>query len=184
MKLYSQHFPDDLSVDQLRHHLPMIIIPGLFGSTANWRSFARKLSVTQPVLVVDQRNHGRSPHAGTNTYDDMVADLIELCDHLSIEKAIFCGHSMGGKTAMQLALNHQERVEKLIVLDIAPVKYQHSHAPFLEGLMDIDLSALKSRSEADRALQDVITDTATRLFLLQNLTGSSGSYLKCLSCMR
>ena len=176
MKLYYQHFPDHLSIDQFAHNVPVIIIHGLFGSTANWRSFARKLAVTRPVIVVDLRNHGRSPHADSNTYVDMVADLIELCDQLAIDKAVFCGHSMGGKVGMLLAHKHPQRVERLLVLDIAPVKYQHSHAPFLQGLMNIDLSVLKSRSEADRALRNVITDTPTRLFLLQSLTGSPGNY--------
>lgn len=176
MKLYYQHFPDDWAIDQFSQSVPVIIIPGLFGSTANWRSFARKLSNTRPVIVIDSRNHGRSPHADTNTYAHMVTDLIELCDDLSIDKAIFCGHSMGGKVAMALALDHHNRVEKLLVLDIAPVVYSHSHAPFLEGLMNLDLSELQSRSQADRALQDIITDAPTRLFLLQNLTGSPGNY--------
>lgn len=176
MKLYHQIFPDDLPQEQLAQVEPVIIIPGLFGSTANWRAFAKKLSVSHPVIVVDQRNHGRSPHADTNSYADMVGDLIELCNLLAIDKAIFCGHSMGGKVAMQLALQHPERVAKLLVLDIAPVKYEHSHAPFLAELLKIDLSLLKSRGEADRALQAVISDTPTRLFLLQNLTGSPGSY--------
>ena len=129
-----------------------------------------------PVIVLDQRNHGRSSHAPSHTYDDMVGDLLQFADRLELERFIPCGHSMGGKVAMLFSLLHPERVHKLAVMDIAPIRYSHSHAPFLEALLEIDLTHLKSRSEADRALQQAIPDTGTRLFLLQSLTGSPGAY--------
>lgn len=155
---------------------PVIIIPGLFGSTANWRSFAKKLSQDYPVFVIDQRNHGDSPHADTNSYQDMVNDLLAFINQHDLPQVSLCGHSMGGKVAMLFALQHPNRVARLAVLDIAPITYSHSHAPFLVEMMKVDLSTLKSRSEADRALKPVVTDTATRLFLLQSLTGSPGEY--------
>jgi len=176
MNLYYELYPENISNTELVEQSPMVIIPGLFGSTANWRMLARKFSESQPVIVIDQRNHGRSPHADSQSYDDMVADLNELYDSLIITNAILCGHSMGGKVAMLFSLKYPEKVKKLIVLDIAPTAYNHSHAPFLEELMKVDLSELKSRSEADRALQSAIPDTPTRLFLLQSLRGSPGDY--------
>lgn len=174
MELYYQKYPEQ--TDAADGQVPVIIIPGLFGSTSNWRSFARDLSGDHPVYVIDQRNHGRSPHAQTQSYHDMAADLMAFIEQQRFERVILCGHSMGGKTAMTFSLLHPERVEKLVVLDIAPVKYQHSHAPFLEELMKIDLAALNSRREADRALAEAIPEPATRLFLLQSLTGSPGAY--------
>lgn len=175
MKLYYQIYPEALDLSSL-DHAPVIIIPGLFGSTSNWRSFARKLSEHYPVIVIDQRNHGRSPHADTHSYFDMSGDLLELVDLLNLDKVILCGHSMGGKVAMLFSLLHPERVEKLAILDIAPVTYTHSHAPFLDALLEIDLSQLESRSAADKALQSAIPDTGTRLFLLQSLTGTAKNY--------
>lgn len=157
-------------------HPPIIIIPGLFGSTANWRSFAKKLAEQYHVVVIDQRNHGESPHADSHSYDDMVADLYDLCDHLNFDKVILCGHSMGGKVAMLFSLLHANRVAKLVVMDIAPVAYSHSHAPYLKALMQVDLSTLSSRSDAERALQKTIEDTPTRLFLMQSLVGKPGEY--------
>lgn len=175
MKLYYQTYPESLDISAL-DQTPIIIIPGLFGSTSNWRSFAKALGDDYPVIVVDQRNHGRSPHADTQSYFDMSDDLLELLDSLGLEQAILCGHSMGGKVAMVFSLLHPERVSRLAILDIAPVVYSHSHAPFLDALLDIDLSQLESRSAADKALQSAIPDTGTRLFLLQSLTGSSKNY--------
>lgn len=175
MHLYYQVFPENQDIDAA-DEAPVVIIPGLFGSTANWRSFARELSKTRPVIVIDQRNHGRSPHEESHQYQDMVSDLLEMVDYWGFDKIVPCGHSMGGKTAMLFALAYPERVEQLLVLDIAPKRYHHSHAPFLDALMGIDVTQLKSRSEADKALRTAIPDTGTRLFLLQSLAGKAGAY--------
>ena len=155
---------------------PVIIIPGLFGSTANWRTFAKKLSQNFDVIVIDQRNHGESPHAPSHTYPDMVADLLEFIDAKGFEQVVLCGHSMGGKVAMLFSLLYPERVSRLAVLDIAPIEYEHSHAPYLRALMDIDLSTLHSRSDAEKMLKETIVDTPTRLFLMQSLVGKPGEY--------
>jgi len=175
MELNYSVYPSETDLSALKKP-PILIIPGLFGSNVNWRSFANKLSDGNVVIAIDQRNHGRSPHRDSNTYFDLVDDLFSFLRTHNIEKIIACGHSMGGKTAMLFCLLHPARVERLVVLDIAPVAYQHSHAPFLEALLDIDLQTLKSRKEADRALQGIIPETSTRLFLLQSLTGSPGDY--------
>ena len=180
MDLYYQAFPSDYLEQPIATRTssltPVVIIPGLFGSTANWRGIAKKLSETCPVIVIDQRNHGRSAHADTNSYLDMVDDLAGFIQQHEIAKVILCGHSMGGKVAMLFSLLHPNFVAKLALLDIAPVTYQHSHAPFLEELLKIDLSQLQSRKDADRALISVIPDDDTRLFLLQSLAGTAGSF--------
>ena len=177
MELYYQNYLNsDVNIAAIDSRPPLLIIPGLFGSTSNWRSVGKRLGEDYPVWVIDQRNHGRSPQASTHTYADMCDDLLTFMDQHGLHRIIPCGHSMGGKVAMLFALLYPERVAGLVVLDIAPITYRHSHAPFLEELMTIDLSSLKSRSEADRALQVAIPDTGTRLFLLQNLVGSSGQY--------
>jgi len=116
MELYYQSYSPDSLSDKESDKTPIIIIPGLFGSTINWRSFARKLSESYAVIVIDQRNHGESPHAATNSYADMVNDLLLLCDRLSFDQVVLCGHSMGGKVAMLFALLYPERVQSLAVL--------------------------------------------------------------------
>jgi pimeloyl-ACP methyl ester carboxylesterase len=175
MKLFFQKYPESYS-PLSDSRVPVVIIPGLFGSTTNWRSFAKRLAEYVPVLVVDQRNHGQSPHADSHNYFDMAEDLLEFIDSHDLAQVILCGHSMGGKAAMIFSLLYPDRVKRLTVLDIAPVTYQHSHAPYLEKMIELDLDVLPSRSAADRALKDAIPEVSTRMFLLQNLVGSQGAF--------
>lgn len=153
---------------------PMVLLHGLFGSATNWRGVARSLGDRYRVLVPDARNHGRSPHDMVMTYSAMVEDVVQWSNMLGLNRAIFLGHSMGGKTAMTLALSAPERVSALIVVDIAPVSYKHSHLALVAAMRDLDLSTLRSRTEADRALAESITDDAVRGFLLQNLVLEGG----------
>ncbi len=155
---------------------PVVIVPGLFGSVSNWRQFAKKLSESSPVFVVDVRNHGRSPHYDSHSYLDIANDLNEFCVEHNLNKIIPCGHSMGGKAAMVFSLLFAERVAALLVLDIAPVSYRHSHAPFLDALMQIDVDQIESRKHADQLLKPVITEQSVRLFLLQSLVGRAGEF--------
>lgn len=154
----------------------IVIVPGLFGSVGNWKGFATKLSRFAPVVVIDQRNHGLSEHSPENSYFDLTADLLELLDDLGLKRINLCGHSMGGKTAMTFALTHSERLNSLIVLDIAPVTYSHSHAPLLEALQSINLAAVKSRSDVEQQLEAAIPDKSTRLFIMLSLTKQKGEF--------
>lgn len=176
MKLYSQSYPSDLLDDRNDDLIPVVILPGLFGSTINWRGFAKALSNHRPVIVLDQRNHGRSPHAETHSYHDLASDLLSFLDDHGIEKIKLCGHSMGGKASMVFSLLYSERIDQLAVLDIAPVAYSHTHAPYLEAMIALDLSSIVSRADADKSLSEAIPDTATRLFLLQSLVGSARNF--------
>jgi len=148
---------------------PLIILHGLFGSLGNWNNPIKSLSSAYQVITVDLRNHGRSPHCDAMDYTLMAADIVELMKHLDISKAHILGHSMGGKVAMQLALNYPELIDKLIIVDIAPVAYGAHHEDVFKGLFAVDLKTLKSRSEADKQLSEHIDDVAVRAFLLTNL---------------
>ena len=157
----------------------LILSHGLFGSIANWRGVARELSKDFTVYVIDQRNHGDSPHMSSMSYRDMADDLDEFITGLQLQDFILCGHSMGGKAAMMYALSDYAsllEMRSLIVFDIAPVVYSHSHAPFLESMIKIDLSSIESRSEADKLLQTAIPENATRLFLMQSLERKDGLF--------
>lgn len=156
---------------------PLIILHGLFGSLDNWQTVARKLAEHFSVYVVDQRNHGASPHSEVFNYQVMGEDLLEFMDSHDLHKAHLLGHSMGGKTAMQFALSHPERTEKLIVADIAPKAYPPWHVPIFEALLSLDLSRYRSRKEIGDALASGIPEAQLRQFLLKNLaTNPDGSY--------
>ena len=148
---------------------PLVILHGLFGSSRNWQSVAKRLAGSYHVYAVDLRNHGRSPWAETMTFADMAEDLRLFLDTHALETAIVLGHSVGGKTAMAFALEHPGRVEALIVVDIAPVAYDHSFLPLVQAMQAVHLDGLKRRSEAEARLVQRIPDVPTRKFLMQNL---------------
>jgi len=98
----------------------LIVLHGLLGSSRNWQSTGSDLAARYQVWALDLRNHGRSPHEAEMSYEAMVADVIAWMDGQGIARAALMGHSMGGKVAMLLACRHPERVERLVVVDIAP----------------------------------------------------------------
>lgn len=148
---------------------PLIILHGLFGSLENWGAQSKVLAEHYDVIAVDLRNHGRSPHADDTRYTSMSRDILELTEDLELKQVLLMGHSMGGKVAMQFALEHPGHVEKLVVVDIAPVEYTPRHDAVIAGLNAIPLDSLKSRSEADTILSGHVEDAPTRAFLLKNL---------------
>ncbi len=149
---------------------PLIILHGIFGSSDNWVTVGKKFSERFRVYLVDQRNHGRSPHAREFNYDVLSQDLLDFMKLQNLEKAIVLGHSMGGKTAMRFALDHTEMVDKLIIVDIAPKTYDVSHDHILEGLNAIEIKTISSRGEADKQLSQYVGEAAVRQFLLKNLS--------------
>jgi esterase len=156
---------------------PLLILHGLLGSLDNWHTLSKAFATSFRVLAVDQRNHGRSPHSDIFTYGAMAEDLVEFLDRLEIKSTILLGHSMGGKTAMQVALSHPERVEKLIVVDISPRAYPPLHDELLEALQSINLADYQSRQQVDKALETRVPEFPVRQFLLKNLSrDASGEF--------
>ena len=155
---------------------PLIILHGFFASSRNWRQVAEKLSVKHHVYVLDIRNHGASPHHPIMDYSAMAADVLAFMDASGIKTASLLGHSMGGKVAMWFALNYPERVDKLLVVDIAPVTYQHSFNNLITALKSLPLQSLKNRKEAELWLESDIPELTYRQFLLQNLVLVDGEY--------
>jgi pimeloyl-ACP methyl ester carboxylesterase len=121
------------------------------------------------VYSVDQRNHGQSPHSEDFDYQSMVSDLEEFIKENQIHDPVVIGHSMGGKIAMNFALAHQEKLSKLIVVDIAPRAYNLEHYTIAEGLKAIPIETLSSRNEADEILSHYVPELDVRQFLLKNL---------------
>lgn len=156
---------------------PLIILHGLFGALDNWQTIARALAEQYSVYIIDQRNHGRSPHTDEISYPLMADDLAAFMECQWIYKAHIIGHSMGGKTAMQFALSNSDMVDKLIVVDIAPKAYKGNHELIFDALFSVDLKKLKSRKEADEFLEEKLEDFAVRQFLLKNLSRTKeGNY--------
>ena len=148
---------------------PIILLHGLFGSLENLGGIARLLSKSFEVHSLDLRNHGRSPHHQQMHYASLAADVEHYMNSVNLDKVHILGHSMGGKTGMQLALDFPERVNKLIVADIAPVQYGRHHDDVFQGLQRIDPSQLKSRQQADELIRKDVPEIAVRQFLLKNL---------------
>ncbi len=156
---------------------PIIILHGLFGTLDNWQTIAKRLAEHFLVYIVDQRNHGRSPHDKAFNYEVMAEDLLLFLEKQWIYEAHIIGHSMGGKTAMHFALNYADLVKKLIVVDIAPKAYPKRHTAIFEALFSLDLAKISSRKEAANLLQQKIRETSVSQFLLKNLSrNKEGSY--------
>ncbi len=156
---------------------PLIILHGLFGTSDNWITLARRFAESFEVYLIDQRNHGRSPHSDEFSYDLMASDLLEFIQNHNLENPIVLGHSMGGKTAMNFAVHNPTLLSKLIVVDIAPKTYPVHHDAIIEALYSLNLSNIQSRKLADQELSMHITDFGTRQFLLKNLYRTSeGNY--------
>lgn len=154
---------------------PLVIAHGLFGSARNFNTLGRKLAAGRRVIMLDMRNHGSSPWDGAMDYPDMAGDLADAVERLTGGRAAVLGHSMGGKTAMALALTRPELVEALIVADIAPLTYAHTHLPYVQAMREVDLSRVTRRSDADPMLAGAVPDAMLRSFLLQNLLVEGGS---------
>lgn len=155
---------------------PLIILHGFFASARNWRQMAERLSARFHVYVLNQRNHGGSPHAAVMDYPSMAADLKRFLDSQGLTAASLLGHSMGGKVAMWFALNHPGYVDNLMVADIAPVSYKHCFNNTIQALIDLPLAQIGNRKQAEILLAEAIPELSYRQFLLQNLVLEQGGY--------
>jgi pimeloyl-ACP methyl ester carboxylesterase len=134
--------------------------------------------------MIDQRNHGHSPHNPDHSFEAMEADLVEFFETHQIEQATLLGHSMGGKVAMMFAANYPEKINRLIVADIAPVDYMlrmessqyYLHRNILEALLEINLNKIGSREEVAGFLAERIDNERIRQFLMKNLARDPGTH--------
>ncbi|WP_411727298.1 alpha/beta fold hydrolase [Methyloglobulus sp.] len=168
----------DLAYEELGSHnpVPLIILHGFFASSRNWRRIAETLSAAFHVYALDLRNHGLSPHHPLMDYPIMTADVLRFMDAHRLVAAHIMGHRMGGKVAMWLALNHPDRTDKLLVVDIAPKSYTHNFDKTIQALIDLPLDKIHNRKQAEIMLSTDIPDLDYRQFLLQNLTLKEGRY--------
>jgi len=149
---------------------PLLILHGFLGMGDNWKTLGKKYSeLGFQVHLIDQRNHGRSPHSEDFSYTFLSQDVLEYCHDHNFDKISLLGHSMGGKTAMQFACENPEKIQHLIIADISPKYYAPHHQDILDSLQALDFSEIKSRADAEEELKKYIPEIGTRLFLLKNL---------------
>jgi len=153
----------------------MVFLHGLFGSWQNLGTAVRTAADHYQVHALDLRNHGKSPHHERHDYAALAADVAHYIDQNIAQSCYVLGHSMGGKTAMQLALTRPELVDKLIVVDIAPRAYPPHHDEILHGLNQIQGQTFAGRRDADQALSQWVPELAVRSFLLKNLLLNEGT---------
>ena len=169
--------PLPLAAQRLGGGAPLLILHGLLGSGTNWRSLARRLGERREVHLLDARNHGASPHDPAMDYPAMAVDTLAYMDDQGIEAADVIGHSMGGKTAMWLALTRPERVRSLVVVDIAPAPSPGHHGPLLELMRTLPVATMQRRAEAEAAMEPDVPEASLRAFVAQNLTSGEGGGL-------
>lgn len=148
---------------------PLVILHGLFGTSDNWQTHAKKLSEYYRVILVDQRNHGHSPWSDDFTYEHLADDLERLILHLGIDQFTLIGHSMGGKTAMYYSQKYPTRLEKMVIVDIGIKQYPMHHNEIIKGIKSLDLGTIASRSAAEQAMLPFVDSYGVRQFLLKNL---------------
>lgn len=155
----------------------LLIFHGLFGQGDNFATLSRQFSEFYTVHAMDLRNHGRSFHSEDMSFDAMSRDILEYIDSKQISEAFLLGHSLGGRSVMEFACAYPERVEKLIVADMAPKAYPPHHQGVLKALNSVDFDKVQRRSDAEKVLKQYIPEAAVRQFLLKNVhMTESGKY--------
>lgn len=168
-----------ITVDDLDYRA-VLILHGLFGSKRNWQSIAKAMlqqfNKKYTIFTLDLRNHGESGHMDSMSYQEMADDVLQFMHEYKLQDVIIIGHSMGGKVAMQMALQAPHLIKCMVILDIAPIQYKHDFSQFIYAMLGLPLNKLSSRSDADQHLQPRIESAKIRQFLLQNLYKSNSGF--------
>lgn len=150
-------------------HAPtVVLLHGVFGRARNLGVLQRALSPFFNTVALDLRSHGKSGH-GLLTYPDMARDVLDTLDHLNIASACFVGHSMGGKVAMTLSLLAPNRVEQLLVADIAPAPMHHGQNALVQKLISLTLPTLENRAAIRAFLTPTTENPAVTELIGQNI---------------
>lgn len=148
---------------------PLLVLHGLFGMLDNWGTFGRDMANHYATHLLDLRNHGKSFHSENMSHDDLADDILRYMDEHQISKAHLLGHSLGGKAVMQFAIKYPERVQKLIVVDIAPKAYPPHHQANFKALNAVDFQQVQSRQEVEALLSEYIKEKSVVQFLAKSL---------------
>ena len=130
---------------------PLVLLHGLGSSSQDWMWQRDDLAAAGVRMVmVDARGHGRSEKPyGPYQIEDMADDVVAALDELGIEQVDVCGLSLGGALALTMALNHPERVKRLVIVN-APAYFMGRNVSQLAyfGLHYLLLSALSLPRQA------------------------------------
>lgn len=159
----------ELNYKKLGEGQALIILHGVFGSLDNWMTLGKRFSENFQVWLVDQRNHGHSPHSEEMSYPIMAEDLKNFITAHHIENAVVLGHSMGGKVAMEFALKYADKISKLIIADISPNSQSNNFDGIIKGLKAVEPESIEDRKEAEAKMSEYVKEKAVRQFLLKNL---------------
>lgn len=157
------------SAQSPNNHSPVVLVHGLFGSLDNLGVLARDLVTDRDILQVDMRNHGLSERSAQMNYAAMARDLLDTLDAHHIEKATLVGHSMGGKAVMALTALAPERIDKLVVIDVAPVDYQvRRHDEIFAAINAVTAAGVTTRQQAAAVMRDHLNEEGVVQFLLKS----------------
>ncbi|MCU6670632.1 esterase [Enterobacteriaceae bacterium H4N4] len=157
------------SAQSPHNNSPIVLVHGLFGSLDNLGVLARDLMTDHALLQVDMRNHGQSPRSAQMTYADMAQDLLDTLDANNIEKATLIGHSMGGKAVMALTALAPERIDGLVVIDVAPVDYAvRRHDEIFAAINAVTDAGVSSRQQAAAVMREHLDEEGVVQFLLKS----------------
>ena len=161
--------PVQLAFEALGDGPPVVILHGLFGAGRNWAHVAQSLAADYRVYLPDARNHGASPWAESMSYAEMAGDVLALIEQERLQRPFVVGHSMGGKTAMTLALSHPQALGGVAVIDIAPESYTGQFSSYVSAMRNLDAAGAAGRLEIRRALAASLSADAPVDYLMQNL---------------
>ena len=149
---------------------PLVILHGLLGSLDNWVTVSKYLAKKYKVYVIDLPNHGKSYHTKHFSYKNMANDLDSFFVEHGLTKFSLLGHSMGGKLALKYVDMFQNKIDKLILVDIANQNYESTRFNnVFDAIFSISLNNLKSRKDADSIVSEIIKNAGERHFVLKNL---------------
>ncbi|MFV0155956.1 alpha/beta fold hydrolase [Empedobacter falsenii] len=147
----------------------LLIFHGLFGQLDNWSTLGKQFGEHFTTHLIDLRNHGRSFHSEDSSLAAMTQDIVNYMEAHSIEKAHLLGHSLGGRIVIDFAMIHQNRLDHLIVADMAPKAYQPHHNAIFKALKSVDFDQVETRKDVEKTLEQYITEMGVRQFLLKNV---------------
>ncbi len=163
---------------------PVVVLHGLFGTSDNWGTIGKELAEpTDPgstpceVLLVDLRDHGRSPHTRNTSYPLMAADVHALVERLGLRDVVLVGHSMGGKVAMVFAQHWPQLLRQLVVVDISPKEHANNHAHIIDAMLTADLAPGRTRKEVEAHIAARVKEPGVVQFLLKNLFWATADQL-------
>lgn len=156
---------------QMGEGQPVIILHGIFGISDNWVTIGRRIAEKFEVFILDQRNHGQSPHSSTFNYYALADDLYEFIEDHQLVNPIIIGHSMGGKVAINFSLDNPSKVDKLIVVDISMRHYpaRQEHMEIIRSMLSVDFDAVSSRNEIEEIISASVKSPRIKMFIMKNL---------------